>query len=358
MGKARVSRSGVARVFSAMVGLTAPIAVGAATGHLQAGMLASMGALAVSGAETAGGGTRQHASDLGYAVAAGCAALLVSSLIVGHGWFTVVGTVLTAGVAALLSGISRPIAYATIRFLTFLLITAGFGARPAGSLGSILLVFGAGGICASAISLVAAWAVAGKTVRDGSEPRPSQARPAPPLMWLLGRWRRGLRTVAGWQYLTRLTLCLTAAETVGLLWPQPKSYWIALTVALVVQRSFAAALTRAFERAVGTLAGVLIASAVSLWAFPTWSLILVIGALAGLRPILRNRNYALYATAMTLLIVLLLDLDQASSRSIMIYRLVDTAIGCAIAVTLGYLVWPRQHRTTTEASALQPINIV
>jgi fusaric acid resistance family protein len=317
-----------------------------------------MGALAVSGAETADGGTRQHASDLGYALAAGCAALLVSSLIVGHGWFTAVGTVLTAGVVALLSGISRPIAYASIRFLTFLLIAAGFGARATGSLGSILVVFGAGGVGASAISLVAAWAVAGNTFQEGSKPRPDHARPALPLTWLLRRWRNALRTVAGWQYTIRITLCLAAAETVGLLWPQPKSYWIALTVALVVQRSFAAALTRAFERVVGTLAGVLIASAVSLWELPTWSLILAIGALAGLRTILTNRNYALYATAMTLLIVLLLDLDQASSRSTMIYRLVDTAIGCAIAVTLGYLVWPPQHRTTTDASALQPINIV
>jgi uncharacterized membrane protein YccC len=56
--------------------------------------------------------------------------------------------------------------------------------------------------------------------------------------------------------------------------------------------------------------------------------------------------------------VLLLDLDQALSWSTMIYRLVHTAIGCAIAVTLGYLVWPRPHRTTTDASKLQPINIV
>jgi hypothetical protein len=54
------------------------------------------------------------------------------------------------------------------------------------------------------------------------------------------------------------------------------------------------------------------------------------------------------------------DIARVSRRgdARVFYRLVDTTIGCVIAVTLGYLVWPRRYRTTTDTSALQPINIV
>ncbi|MCG3084753.1 FUSC family protein, partial [Anoxybacillus sp. LAT27] len=37
-----------------------------------------------------------------------------------------------------------------------------------------------------------------------------------------------------------------------------RSYWISLTVALVLQRNFASALTRTVQRGIGTAAGVLL----------------------------------------------------------------------------------------------------
>jgi hypothetical protein len=58
----------------------------------------------------------------------------------------------------------------------------------------------------------------------------------------------------------------------------------------------------------------------------------VVAVLAGARPLLKERNYAAYATIMTPLLVLLLDLGRTRSLSTVGYRLIDTVIGCAIAL--------------------------
>ncbi len=71
--------------------------------------------------------------------------------------------------------------------------------------------------------------------------------------------------------------------------------------------------------------------------------------LGAARPVLRAANYAAYAALMMPLIMLLLDLGKAPSLAIMIDRLLATIIGCALSLTLGYLVWPRRDGRASAA---------
>ncbi|MDD1729808.1 MAG: hypothetical protein LUQ50_12150, partial [Methanospirillum sp.] len=61
--------------------------------------------------------------------------------------------------------------------------------------------------------------------------------------------------------------------------------------------------------------------------------------LAGLRPLLKVRNYTLYSMVMTPLVIILLEFGDPISSSVLFDRLIDTMIGVIVAVSLGYLMW-------------------
>jgi len=323
------------QVVVAMVGLTGPIALGAVTGHLQFGMAAAMGALALSGGgqrETA----QQQASSMAHALVAGSAAMVIGAAMARQSLPESFAIVAVVALAALLGCISRPLGRATAVFILFATIALGLGQqgiRPRGA----MLLFALGAVWTIALSLLmrALLRVRHRTsVQAAASPRPSASK-------LLMRWRRSLAHLPGWQYTLRITSCMAAALALERMWPEHHSYWVALTVAIVVTRKMPAALLRTVQRAVGTIVGVLLAGLLLIWALPVWAIIAVVAALAAARPILRAANYAAYAAIMTPLIMLLMDLGARPSPGVFLDRLIATVIGCAIAVTLGYLVWVR-----------------
>ncbi len=54
----------------------------------------------------------------------------------------------------------------------------------------------------------------------------------------------------------------------------------------------------------------------------------------------RNRNYGLLATFLTPLVVVLVDLLKPVGWRLAGDRLVDTLIGCAIVLVVGFAPWP------------------
>jgi Fusaric acid resistance protein-like len=71
----------------------------------------------------------------------------------------------------------------------------------------------------------------------------------------------------------------------------------------------------------------------------TW-LLIPFGVLAALLPYGRNRNYGLLATFLTPLVVVLVDLLTPVGWRLASDRLVDTLIGCAIVLVVGFAPWP------------------
>ncbi|NRQ33243.1 hypothetical protein HII36_15515 [Nonomuraea sp. NN258] len=141
-------------------------------------------------------------------------------------------------------------------------------------------------------------------------------------------------------YTTRLTLCMGVAGTVMQVSGLQRSYWVPLTVALVLKPDFGSVFARAVQRGAGTVAGALIGS-VLLATLPKGPAVLVPMALfALLMPYGMQRNWGLMATFQTPLVVLQVDLLAGGDAGLALVRLADTLVGCAIVLVLGYLPWP------------------
>jgi len=143
-----------------------------------------------------------------------------------------------------------------------------------------------------------------------------------------------------WTFTIRLMICVGLAAVASEVLPLQRSYWVVLTVAIVVKPDNGSVFARALQRGIGTIAGVVL-GAVILAAVPygPW-LLLPMAVLAAGQPYGRLRNFGLGATFMTPLVVLLIDLLAPVGWRLPEERLVDTLLGCAIVLLVGYSPWP------------------
>ncbi|MEV7967931.1 FUSC family protein [Sphaerisporangium sp. NPDC088356] len=141
-------------------------------------------------------------------------------------------------------------------------------------------------------------------------------------------------------YAIRLALCMGAAAAISELHWIQRSYWTMLTVALVLKPDFGSVFARAMQRGIGTVVGAVIGTVI-LSVVPYGPAILIpIAIFAALLPYGQQRNWGLMSTFQVPLVVLLVDLLTGAGPKLAEIRLVDTLIGCAIVLLLGYLPWP------------------
>jgi hypothetical protein len=342
----RVGAPPTFQVVAAMLGLTGPIALGAATGHLPLGAAASIGGLALS-MGGCGATWRERALGMASIAIGGTIATLVGSMIVHLDGASGLLVPVIAGVAGLIGSFNRPLAGATYRFIVFVIIAIGAGSADAEPLAmGILFLLGAVWTAGLSLGLQLLFEhLRGQPKQREPESIPAPRRPSLPAQFR--RWRQSLAHWPAWQYPARIASCLTVAEALSWLFPTHRTYWVALTIAIVVRRQASDSLVRAIERALGTSFGVGLAMLLFLWSPPASAVIAMIAGLSALRPALHNVNYMAYATIMTPLVMLLLDLGRPPTLPIMLDRLFATIVGCGLSLTLGYLVWP-QVRTLID----------
>ncbi|WP_216591076.1 FUSC family protein [Streptomyces brasiliscabiei] len=165
-------------------------------------------------------------------------------------------------------------------------------------------------------------------------------RPAP-----LGvRAARVARNVAlsgiSWRYGLRLALCIGIAQALVSLVPVPRSYWVALTITFVLKPDFGSVFSRALLRALGTVVGLVVAAGILAEVPRGWWDVPVILLLAPLIPVFTPRGYGYQTAAITPVILLLSDILNHLGTGLLVPRLVDSLMGCAIALVAGYLLWP------------------
>ncbi|MGI8459340.1 MAG: FUSC family protein [Propionibacteriaceae bacterium] len=148
----------------------------------------------------------------------------------------------------------------------------------------------------------------------------------------------------GWVFAARLGLTLAVAEIVSQLVPLEKPYWILLTAALVLKPDLGSVFARGVQRTLGTLVGVGLGIAIVELVPPGPWLLVPILVLAFGFPLGASRNYGMLATFITPLVLLLLDFGNAVSAQIALDRLIDTTIGAAVVLVVGYLAWPSTWR--------------
>jgi len=139
-----------------------------------------------------------------------------------------------------------------------------------------------------------------------------------------------------------------------------RSYWVVLTVALVLRPDFGSVFVRAVQRGAGTIVGA-VAGAVILAAVPYGPFLLIpCAVLAPLLPYGRIRNFGLFSIFLTPLVVVLIDLLARTGWTLAENRLMDTLLGCAIALLVGYAPWPMSwhaHLPGQFATAIDSVGL-
>ena len=137
----------------------------------------------------------------------------------------------------------------------------------------------------------------------------------------------------------RLMACMGVAGFVSEVLPLQRSYWVPLTVAIVLKPDLGSVFARALQRGIGTIVGAVAGAVLLVLVHGAW-LLIPLAVLAALLPYGRLRNYGLLSTFLTPLVVILVDLLSPAGWRLAEDRLIDTLIGCAIVLLVGFAPWP------------------
>ncbi|BDH08810.1 FUSC family protein [Streptomyces seoulensis] len=157
--------------------------------------------------------------------------------------------------------------------------------------------------------------------------------------------RDAMLSAGSWRYGLRLAVCIGIAQALVSLVAVPRSYWVALTITFVLKPDFGSVFSRALLRALGTVAGLAVAAAVLAEVPIGWWDVPVMLLLAPLVPALTPRGYGFQTAAITPVILLLSDILNHQGTALLLPRLLDSLMGCAIALVAGYLLWPESWHT-------------
>ena len=317
-----------AHTLAAGIGMGVPVLVGAAAGHLEAGLVAALGGLMMSGVGTLRD-AREQAVELGWAAIPAALATSAASLLAARGITEDAAVIFLAAFASLAGGYSRESAIVATRFVLFLLVAGGAVGNSPRDWHPVLLVAGGAALGAAASIILGAIA---RALRKSPHPAPHAPPRAVTHAQRRAHLRRTLRTLDGWQYTIRLTACLVVAAVLAHAWPEHHMYWVALTVALLTERAGELLPVKVTQRALGTLAGVLIAHFVFAGMLSGWGLAAVVAVLAAARASLRTRNYLAYTVVMTPLVIALLDAGRPPDWSVLGDRVLATLVGAFLVL--------------------------
>lgn len=147
-----------------------------------------------------------------------------------------------------------------------------------------------------------------------------------------------------------LSRALVAAFAMWLGWSLALAhpFWIAMTLLIVVVPDRQQAARTSWQRAVGTVIGVAIGAAVLMLNIPQITLLLLWLLVILLMLALQGVNYVLYASILTLNLILFYQLLEADVVFNGIERLVTTLLGIALALGIILLLEYLSHRPTAK----------
>src|SRR5215472_7869554 len=148
----------------------------------------------------------------------------------------------------------------------------------------------------------------------------------------------------------RLAVCVGVGDALGRALSVQRTYWIPMTIAIVLKPDFTATFSRGVLRLVGTLAGLVFATA--LFHFVHTGLagdIALLGIFMFLLRWVGPANYGIFVAALSAMVVLLVAITGVAPRDVIFARALNTSIGGVVAM-IAYAVWPSWERTQTSAA--------
>jgi uncharacterized membrane protein YccC len=150
----------------------------------------------------------------------------------------------------------------------------------------------------------------------------------------------------------RLAACAGAGDALAYALQLRRSYWVPMTIAIVLKPDFTATFSRGILRLAGTFIGLALATGLFHVLHPgMFADVALVAALMFLMRWIGPANYGVFVMAVTALVVALIAMTGVDPRSLMAARGMNTVAGGAIAL-LAYWLWPTWERTqVSEAIA-------
>ena len=138
----------------------------------------------------------------------------------------------------------------------------------------------------------------------------------------------------------RLSIAMVLAYLLGFLLDIQNTYWILLTIIVIMRPSYGLTKERSKDRIIGTLIGAVVAVGIVLITqnvvvYSILALVSLIFAFA-----LIQQNYKSAAALITISIVFVYSLINPDAFEVIQYRVLDTIIGATIAVVANYTIFP------------------
>jgi Predicted membrane protein len=151
------------------------------------------------------------------------------------------------------------------------------------------------------------------------------------------------RSVA-FRHAVRMAVCLSVALLVSRLFRLPHGYWLPMTAAIVLRADFSATFNFGLLRVVGTVLGLVLTTALlHLTPDSPWAHLALMALLCMAFRWLANAHYGIAVAALTGAVVILLAFEGVDSGVAVTDRVINTALGCGMAM-LAYLAWPTWER--------------
>ncbi|MEP6715838.1 MAG: FUSC family protein [Terriglobia bacterium] len=157
------------------------------------------------------------------------------------------------------------------------------------------------------------------------------------------------------RHAARLAVCIAIGDTLGRMLSLERTYWIPMTIAIVLKPDFTGTLSRGVLRIAGTFAGLILATA--LFHFVHTGIATDIALMAVFYFLLRwtgAANYGIFVTALSAIVVLLIATTGVAPFGVIRARAINTAFGGAMAMII-YAIWPTWERTQAAGALAEMI---
>jgi uncharacterized membrane protein YccC len=149
---------------------------------------------------------------------------------------------------------------------------------------------------------------------------------------------------AAFRHAIRLAVCVALGDALGRALHPTRAYWTPMTIVLVLKPEFAVTFSRGVLRVIGTLLGLLLATALfHFLPVHTATDIALIGVFTFLVRWIGPANYGIFGVTISALIVLMIAITGLPPKEVIVARGLNTIIGGAFAL-LAYVVWPTWER--------------
>jgi uncharacterized membrane protein YccC len=143
----------------------------------------------------------------------------------------------------------------------------------------------------------------------------------------------------------RLAVCLSVGDLGGRLLDWRRSYWLPMTIAIVLKPDFTSTFSRGVLRLAGTFAGLALATVLLHFIHPSlMGQVLVIAFFMFLLRCIGPANYGILVIAVSGLVVFLVGLTGVAAETVISARAINTTVGGLLALA-AYWLWPTWERT-------------